>query len=225
MPPAPFVLAVLALKGGVGKTTLATNLAAAAHLAGKRTMILDLDKQGSAFDWACAREDGGRLDGLNVLRADKALSPAKFAVATAGQEVVILDGPPRLGDLTRSAAVAADVVLVPLRAGAFDVWTVAPSLELLDAADEIRAELSRPPVRRVLVLNGAAPRSRANGYALDAIHAAAEVGPTIGNRVDFALAAADGGSVLLAPESPASAEVMALWAFVTSTAPWATVTP
>lgn len=48
-------IAVLQQKGGSGKTTLATNLAAAAHLDGLRTLLIDMDRQGSALDWASAR--------------------------------------------------------------------------------------------------------------------------------------------------------------------------
>ncbi len=54
-------IAVLNQKGGVGKSTLSTNLAAAAHLAGRRTLVLDLDRQGSAFDWYSARAEGSPL--------------------------------------------------------------------------------------------------------------------------------------------------------------------
>lgn len=72
-------ISVLNQKGGAGKTTLATNLAAAAHLAGRRTTLLDLDRQGSAFDWYSARKDGSKLDGLSVARADKALTCPSFA--------------------------------------------------------------------------------------------------------------------------------------------------
>jgi chromosome partitioning protein len=42
-------------KGGKGKTTIGVNIAAAAHLSGRRTLVLDLDRQGSALDWYSAR--------------------------------------------------------------------------------------------------------------------------------------------------------------------------
>jgi chromosome partitioning protein len=59
-------IAVICQKGGVGKSTLASNLAAAAHLSGLRTVILDPDPQGSLFDWKAARPTGSRLAGLDV---------------------------------------------------------------------------------------------------------------------------------------------------------------
>ena len=71
-------IAVLNQKGGVGKSTLSTNLAAAAHLKGKRSLVVDLDAQGSAFDWYAARAEGSELAGLAVVKADRALSLSRF---------------------------------------------------------------------------------------------------------------------------------------------------
>jgi len=110
-------IAVLNQKGGVGKTTLATNLAAAAHLGRKRTLLIDLDQQGSALDWYNARQEGSKLAGLATVKFDRALSLPKYREIASGFDVVVLDGPPRLGTLTRSAAVLADIVVMPVRPG------------------------------------------------------------------------------------------------------------
>jgi chromosome partitioning protein len=213
------IIAVLNQKGGVGKSTLATNLAAAAHLAGKRTLVLDLDRQGSAFDWYSERKEGSALDGLGVARADKALSLPKFRELTRGYDIVVCDGPPRLSDITTAAAVAADVVLVPLRAGGFDWWAASETLELLDRADAVRTELGRSTVRRVFVLNAAAGNARINRHALEAIGGVGELAPSaIGNRVAFAEAAMMGESVLtLAETTIAADEIRNLYNFLAST--------
>jgi chromosome partitioning protein len=89
---ATLTIAVLNQKGGVGKTSLAVNLGAAAHLAGRRTLIPDMDRQGSAFDWISARREGSKLDGLAVVRADRALPVARLREMSAGYDVVILGG-------------------------------------------------------------------------------------------------------------------------------------
>jgi len=206
-------VAVLNQKGGVGKSTLSTNLAAAAHLGGQRTMILDLDRQGSAFDWYAARKEGSRLDGLTVARADKALSLPKFRELTQGYEVVLCDGPPRLSDISRAAAVAADVVVVPLRAGGFDWWAASETLDLLDSADSVRVELGRKKVRRVFVLNGAVANANLTATAVSAIGEIGELAPVvIHNRVAYSEAATLGESVLTSHEgSPAADEIQALF--------------
>jgi chromosome partitioning protein len=207
-------LAVINQKGGVGKSTLATNLAAAAHLAGRRTLMLDLDRQGSGWDWFKARETGSRLDGLAVDRADRALDLPRFRKLSRGYDVVVCDGPPRLDDVARAAAVAVDVVLVPLQGGAFDWWASAETFALLDKADEVRAELNRPKVRRIFVLNGTR-NTKLHRHALEAIEGVGgELAPVvIGNRVAFAEAAIKGESVLtVRPKSLAAQEIRRLYA-------------
>src|SRR5438128_234885 len=112
-----FTVAVLNQKGGVGKSTVAQNIAAAAHLAGRRALMLDLDRQGTTFDWFARREANSQLRGLAVHRADRALSLPKFHELTADHDFIVCDGPARLSDVSTSAAVAADVVHMPIRVG------------------------------------------------------------------------------------------------------------
>jgi chromosome partitioning protein len=52
----PMTIAVVAQKGGAGKTTLAINLAAAADRAGEVALIIDTDPQASACEWASWRK-------------------------------------------------------------------------------------------------------------------------------------------------------------------------
>ncbi len=203
-------IAVLNQKGGAGKTTLSTNLAAAAHLGGARTLLIDLDAQGSALDWYAARGDGSRLEGLSVVKNDRAFALPRFRELSRGCDVVVLDGPPRLGDVTRAAAVAADVVVIPLQASALDLWAVQQTLELLDAADAIRAELERPPLRRVFVLNRAIAGTTLarQTQAIPAL----EFAGTVHQRVAFPEATATGESVLTREEGGAAAyEIRRLW--------------
>jgi chromosome partitioning protein len=208
-------IAVLNQKGGVGKTSLATNLAAAAHLHGLRTLIVDMDRQGSALDWSAARAEGSKLDGLTVVKADKPLAVARLREMARGYEAVVLDGPPRLGDVTRSAACAADVVLIPVQPGPFDLWAASETLELLDGADAIRGELGRPAVRRLFVLNRA---STGTVLARDAPAALKEYGELAGvvhQRIAIPEAAAVGESVLtVEPNGAASEEIRHLFRIV-----------
>jgi chromosome partitioning protein len=231
-PPAPrLTVAVLNHKGGVGKTTLAVNLAAAAHLGGERAIVVDLDTQGSALDWSAERSPGSKLDGLAVARADKALTLPRFREIVAGYDVALLDGPPRLGDITRAAAVAADLVLIPLRPGAFDWWASSETLDLLDSADAVRAELGRDPVRRMFVLNATDVRTRLARSAQEALAKVGELAPVIiAPRIAYAEAATQGEAVLTLPpdgtvkaldavKDPAAAdEVRRLWAALSTTA-------
>jgi chromosome partitioning protein len=200
---------VLQQKGGGGKTTLAINLAAAAHLDGDRALVVDMDRQASAFDWSAARQDGSPLEGLAVVKADRAIALPRFKEIAGGYDYVFLDGPPRLGDVTQSAAVAADVAVMPIQPGPFDFWAVAETLESLDQADQVREQLGRPPIRRVFVLNRATTNTR---LAREAEKAGGELAGVVHQRIAFPDAASRGESVLTSrATSLAADDIRRLW--------------
>ena len=228
MLPAPrltLTIAVICQKGGVGKSTLASNLAAAAHLSGLRTVILDPDPQGSLVDWKAARPPGSQLAGLDVKAVGESLTEPRFLKLTAGYQVAILDGAPRLNDVARLTAMASDVALIPLRVGGFNWWASEETLKLLDGVDKARDALPIPrrPLRRVFVLNEALERTRLGQSALRALEQLGEEAPVaIPSRVHYAAAATAGESVLTftdrqlprgipVPEQPAAVEMWKLW--------------
>lgn len=208
-----FTVAVLNQKGGVGKTTLAVNLAAAAHVDGKRTLLVDMDMQGSAAEWFAARADSSPLAGLVVVKMDRRLTVPKFRELAGGYDFVVLDGPPRLDEVTSSAAVASDVVLIPVSPGPFDLWATSSTIKTLDSADEIRAQLDRGPVRRVFVINRAEVGTTMTRSTPEAI---AEVGEVLDvvvhQRIAFKKSAGNGESVLTAVgDEAAESEIKALY--------------
>ena len=172
-------IGVISQKGGVGKSTLASNLAAAAHLSGLRTVVLDPDPQGSLVDWQAARPKGSKLAGLDVKAVGDSLTEARFLKLTAGYEVAVLDGEPRLNDIAHLSAMASDVVLIPIRVGGFNWWASAQTIDLLDGVDKARAALPtpRPPLRRVLVLSEALERTRLGQSALKALEQLGDEAP------------------------------------------------
>ncbi len=218
-------IAVICQKGGVGKSTLASNLAAAAHLSGLRTVILDPDPQGSLVDWKAARPKSSRLEGLDVKPVGESLTEPRFLKLAAGYDVAIVDGAPRLNDIARLAAMASDVALIPLRVGGFNWWASEETLKLLDGVDQARAALAvpRPPLRRVFVLNEALERTHLGQSALKALEQLGEEAPVpIPSRVHYAAAATAGESVLTYTdrwlprgvpirEQPAAIEMRKLW--------------
>jgi chromosome partitioning protein len=208
-----YVIAVLSLKGGVGKTTLATNLAAAAHLRGKSTILVDLDKQGSSLDWGSMRSESSKLAGIAVSKHDRNFSRARLLELATGREVVVLDGPPRIGDQSSAAAIAADIVVIPVTPGPFDLWATDETLQELDRADALREQLGRGPVRRLFVANRCAARTVLTRSARDALGQRGQVSDTtIQQRVVYPESAATGESVLTTqPKGPAAAELQKLF--------------
>jgi chromosome partitioning protein len=150
------IIAVLNQKGGVGKTTLAMHLAAELTCSRYQVMVVDADPQGSALDWSQARQRAGlpRLFGV-VGIARETLHQEVPAIARMVDHVVI-DGPPRVTALARSAMLAADLVLIPVQPSPYDVWACTDIVTLVREAMVFKPKLraafviSRKVVRTII---------------------------------------------------------------------------
>ena len=125
------IIGLLNQKGGVGKTTLSVNLAASLARTGARLLLIDADPQGSALDWAAAREKESLFSVIGFPRATIHKEIGKIG---QGYDHVIIDGPPRVTDLARSAIMASDVVLIPVQPSPYDIWSVDEIVKLTEEA-------------------------------------------------------------------------------------------
>ena len=115
-------ISTIATQGGVGKTTLAVHIAAAAQADGLATLVLDLDPQNSATFWGDKRLETQKeappktklaVRFAAAVRLDRELAQA----ADEGYQLVIIDTPPTDTNEAKTAARLADVVLVPVQPG------------------------------------------------------------------------------------------------------------
>lgn len=134
----PRVIAILNQKGGTSKTTTAVNVAsclAVAHAA--RVLLVDLDPQGSASDWAASRkgsdDDAGMIP---VVAMGKALARDLPKVAYA-YDYVVIDGVPQISELTTAAVKAADLVVIPVQPSQYDIWACGDLVQLVLDRQEI----------------------------------------------------------------------------------------
>jgi chromosome partitioning protein len=199
------IIGVLNQKGGVGKTTLSINLAAALSLSGFRTLLIDADPQGSALDWQASR-DGQSM--FPVVGMAKPTLHKDIPSLAKDYDHIVIDGPPRVNDLTRSAIMACDLVLIPVQPSPYDVWAADEIVKLIGEVSILKENLRSLFVINRKVANTAIGRDVAEALKDYPIEIAKT---SISQRVVFAESAAAGLSVLeFMPKGPSSKELKSL---------------
>lgn len=199
------IIGLLNQKGGVGKTTLAVNIAAALTRQGSRVLLIDADPQGSALDWAAARE-GAPL--FAVVGLPRPTIHKEISTIAQGYDHVVIDGPPRVTDLARSAIMASDLVMIPVQPSPYDIWAADEVVKLIDEA-RVYKEL----IKSVFVVNRKIANTaigRDVGEAL-AAYPVPVLKAFVTQRVAFAEAVTQGKSIFETdPDGQAAQEVQAV---------------
>lgn len=207
---APFrTLALLAQKGGAGKTTLAVHLAVALGRPDRTVALIDTDPQRSAAAWHAMRQaPSPALIECKAERVRAVLAQAK----AAGAGLAIVDTRPSAEADVAAVARAADLILIPVRPSFVDLAATGATVEVVKAA--------RTPA--CIVLNTCPPRIGAGeaGIVTEARRALADyrlpiIAPTVGERVSLRHALASGQAVAeFDPASKGAAEIALLARFV-----------
>lgn len=195
-------------KGGVGKTTLALNLAVMRALVGGDVWLIDGDRQQTATTALAVRGDAGTLPPIAcaaysdgpMLRTQVLLQRSKFSD-------VVIDVGGRDSATLRAALMVTDVLIVPFQPRSYDVWALRDIAELVEEARSVRDDLVA-----YALLNCADPAGSDNREAARAVEnfpALAYLDAPIHRRKAYANAAGQGLGVheWMPPDAKARAEV------------------
>lgn len=187
------IISLLNQKGGVGKTTLSINLATAFSKMNNTVLLIDADSQGSALDWATLRE----ADPLfSVIGLSKPIIHKELPKIAKNFDIVIIDGPPRISDVAKSAIVASDLVLMPVQPSPYDVWAASDVVQLFNEVQDPIKEYKT--IEKAFVINRKIKKTALGRDIIEALspHNIAVLDSHVCQRVAFAESAARGSSVL-----------------------------
>ncbi len=203
------------IKGGGGKTTVATNLAIMRATQGRDVLLVDADDQETASDFTTLRnERRSEGAGYTSIKLTGAALRTEVLRLIPKYDDIIIDTGGRDTTSQRAALSVAHVLLVPFVPRSFDIWTVEKVAALVD---EMRAV--NPNLKAYVFLNRADPRGTDNDEAADELRKTGAVeflDRPLGSRKAFSNAAAQGLAVNeLKPLDPkASEEIMLLFEYV-----------
>jgi chromosome partitioning protein len=199
------VIVIAGRKGGIGKSTVAGNLAAEFSAMDRTVIALDADPQHSLAAWAAQGEGLLSRSVQKLERGTTAELRTKVNAARESADIVLIDTPPGLPDLAYQAMLLADLVLLPCGPSPLDLF---PMKETLALALKARAERGAKKPRIRLVPSKILKNTNL-GRELSASleELGKKVLPGIGQRIVLAEAVTRGLTVReYAPSSPACAE-------------------
>jgi chromosome partitioning protein len=205
---ASVVVAVVNLKGGCGKSTIAVNLACELASDGDSVLLLDNDSQGTSRHWCSHGRLPIRGEAMpleNDLDGERLVS----AVAASRQRYVVLDAPAHVGAATQAAGRIADLVLIPVTASGVDLLATEAAVELIRQA---RVNRRSGAPRCLIVPSKIDRRTDAGRQIEEQLRSFGEsIGPTVHQRTAFVEAFAAGEWIgAYAPQSSAHYDITSL---------------
>jgi len=198
-------------KGGTGKSTMATNLAAAHLINGKDVILVDADKQASSADWATLRDENEITPRVPCIQKLGKKLHVELQELEKRYETVIVDCGGRDSIEMRSAMLVADRFFSPLKPSQFDAWTLENISPVIEQAQVINSDLKVD-----VFINQASPNPRirevqeVQGYVQD-FDELTLAGTVIKDRIAFRKAASSGKTVLELKDEKAISELLHLY--------------
>lgn len=208
------IIVIGGIKGGSGKTTLATNLTVLRSSQGKKVLLVDADEQKSTSIWANQRDVLGIETNWSTIQLSGKAIHSQILRMKSDYDDIIIDVGGRDTVSQRSALAIADVFLIPFKPRSFDIWTLGDVKTIIS-----EMKLFNHNLKALAVINQADPKGTDNEDAISMIEECSELkclSLTIGQRKSFSNAAADGLGVveLKNQDKKASQEIKDLYDFL-----------
>lgn len=191
-------IAITNLKGGVGKTTVTTNLAVAFAHKGKRVCIVDTDLgQKSSMEWS-----GNRAESLIHIPVYGAMSKQlnkEVAKLNEENDIVFIDGTPQLSELAERTVLASDILIIPISPSIYDLRAFESFYEKVQQINQVREEQGLKCVKTMIVVNRIAEKTNLGREILEALKDYEDVTvfkTKLANRISYAECATYGMGVI-----------------------------
>lgn len=136
------IIGIIQVKGGAGRSTLATNLAGVMALKLK-TVLIDCDMpQGTSASWFSIRSRAEKTDNLKLATANNhAELIEQIKKHNDDNQLIIIDCPPRIAEITRSTLMISNLCLIPLGASAPEIWATSDLIKTIEEAKATKSNV------------------------------------------------------------------------------------
>lgn len=180
------IIGIIQLKGGAGRSTIATNLSAA--LSQRATVaLIDCDlPQGTSASWGILRDENNHLGNLSVTTAlDHQALIKKVQALSHTHDFIIIDGPPRIAEMTRAILVMSNLCLLPLGTSAAEVWALSDLFATITEAKQKKIHIDAR-----VIWNRYRKQTRSAREMTDAVHDELDL-PQLQSYLGFRVAYSD----------------------------------
>ena len=132
------IIGLVQVKGGAGRSTVSTNLAGELSKSGK-TVLIDCDMpQGTSASWFAVRQQKGKQGNLMADTANDHTALISKVKQYQNADYIVLDGAPRIAEMTKAILILADLCLIPVGASNAEIWATSDILDLIKEANAVK---------------------------------------------------------------------------------------